>query len=265
MENHKTHNHNHHILPDRTAIGVGAALLFLTVVTVWIAGVDLGRMNFPVAMLVATIKGSLVALIFMNLKHDTKENGMIFLTSFLFLAIFIVLTGTDLFFRGDVYVKGPLLAEIQGGKGAPSKFKKPWNPTDELVTHGKELYNIQCVSCHGTQGLGDGPAAAGLNPKPRNFTQEAGWINGRKPSQIFKTLKEGVGKGMASFATLPAEDRWALSHYVATLGPNVLKDDASDLAKVGVDPNSEGSGEVEEKTIPVELAIEQLAKEAGQK
>jgi len=38
---------------------------------------------------------------------------MIFGTSFLFLAIFIVLTSTDLFFRGDVYVKGPLVAAAQ--------------------------------------------------------------------------------------------------------------------------------------------------------
>ena len=59
----------------------------------------------------ATIKGLMVALIFMNLRFDRRENGLIFSTSFLFLAIFIVLTGTDLFFRGDVYLKpGQLLA-----------------------------------------------------------------------------------------------------------------------------------------------------------
>lgn len=32
------------------------------------------------------------------------------------------------------------------------------------------VYRNRCASCHGATGAGDGPAAAGLNPRPRNFT-----------------------------------------------------------------------------------------------
>ena len=46
---------HHHILHNKTILAVGGALLFLTVVTVWVAGVDLGAMNFVVAMAVTAL------------------------------------------------------------------------------------------------------------------------------------------------------------------------------------------------------------------
>jgi caa(3)-type oxidase subunit IV len=260
------HKHHHHILPTKTAIIIGVALLFLTVVTVWVAGIDLGPLNFAVAMAVAAVKASLVMLFFMNLKYDRRENAVIFLASFVFLAIFIVLTSTDLFFRGDVYVKGPLMAASQG----KSKLKNPWISTPELVSKGKELYAMQCVSCHGANGKGDGPAASALVPRPRDFTTGEGWKNGRKPTMVFKTLKDGLPpSAMASFATLPADDRWALTHYVLTLGSSpVPADTPADFAKVGIDPSKAGGGETEIPTISIQLAMERMAvpeSDAGKK
>src|SRR5579862_40829 len=112
--NHHPEKHSHHyILPNVNAVMVGAALLVLTAITVAVAHVDLGKLNFVVAMVVATIKGLLVATIFMNLRNDRHENAVIFVTSFVFLTIFIVLTSTDIFFRGDVYrdMSQPLVPE----------------------------------------------------------------------------------------------------------------------------------------------------------
>jgi cytochrome c oxidase subunit 4 len=252
-DNHK-HSH-HYIIPTKTALTIGGALLFLTAVTVGMSYVDLGSLNFLFAMIVATIKAFLVALFFMNLLHDHRENGVIFATAFLFLAIFFVLTSTDVFFRGDVYVKGPLVAAE-----TKSKFVKPWISTPELVAHGHDLFMVNCVSCHGDHGKGDGIAAAALNPHPRNFTSSEGWVNGRKPSQVFKTLKEGVaGSAMASFATLSSDDRWSLDAYVLSLGPKPPTDSTDDLAKIGINPNAVGGGEVVEKTVPVEFAMKMLA------
>jgi mono/diheme cytochrome c family protein len=34
---------------------------------------------------------------------------------------------------------------------------------------GMALFTQNCVICHGAEGRGDGPASAGLNPKPANF------------------------------------------------------------------------------------------------
>lgn len=253
---HDGKQHHHHILPTGLALGIGAALLILTIVTVAVAHIDLGPLNFLVAMVIATTKALLVALFFMNLLYDRRENGVIFATAFLFLAIFLTLTATDLFFRGDVYLKGPI-AVAQ----AKSKLSKPWISTPALVAHGKELFQVQCVACHGPEGQGNGPAAASLSPKPRNFTQNAGWVNGRKPTMVFKTLKEGVpGSAMASFATLSSDDRWALDAYVLSLGPQpVEKDTPADFAKIGVNPNAEGGGETEAATVPVEFAMKKMA------
>jgi cytochrome c oxidase subunit 4 len=91
-----------HITPLIIYLGVGATLLFLTVLTVWAAGVELGAFNLFVAMTIATVKAALVGLIFMHLAYDNKFYTMIFLSSILFLAIFISLTMLDTMRRGDI-------------------------------------------------------------------------------------------------------------------------------------------------------------------
>ncbi len=88
-------------------------------------------------------------------------------------------------------------------------------PGDSLLARGRELYQANCSSCHGVEGQGDGPAGLALNPKPRNFHSQAGWTNGPKISQIYRTLEEGIVRnGMASYNYLPPADRVALAHVV---------------------------------------------------
>jgi mono/diheme cytochrome c family protein len=100
----------------------------------------------------------------------------------------------------------------------PVDVMKASTSTPELVDKGKDLFRTTCASCHGDNGEGDGPTAVTLNPKPRNFHQSAGWKNGSKISQIYKTLQEGIpGSAMASFNYLPPLDRFALIHYVRSL------------------------------------------------
>jgi mono/diheme cytochrome c family protein len=43
---------------------------------------------------------------------------------------------------------------------------------DDAVSEGREVYiKTNCNSCHGMDGKGDGPVAAALDPKPRNYTK----------------------------------------------------------------------------------------------
>ena len=261
---HDSHNHNPendklthiHIVPEKTALKVGFLLFVLTIITVAVSRIDLGALNMIVAVAVASIKAGLVAFIFMGLAYDRKENAAIFLTSFVFLGIFIVLTSSDLLFRGNVYTNGrPLFAQTS----QESKFKKPWIRTDELVARGKEVFAANCTACHGAEGLGNGPASGALNPKPRNFHENVGWKNHRSPAGIFKTLKEGVAGGaMASYATLPTDDRWSLAHYVLSLGPSPDSDSATDFAAIQVDPTKETMGAVVAKTIPVDFVLDRM-------
>ena len=66
---------------------------------------------------------------------------------------------------------------------------------------GKVKYVQFCSSCHGMAGAGDGPASAGLNPKPAHHNDGA-YMNALSNEHLVKVITEGgpaVGKsiGMA--------------------------------------------------------------------
>ena len=84
---------------------------------------------------------------------------------------------------------------------------------------GKEMYDQNCNSCHGPMGAGDGPAAASLNPKPRNLqVASADWKNGADLAGITKTLKEGIsGTGMVAYGHLGDDNLKLIADYILTL------------------------------------------------
>ena len=45
----------------------------------------------------------------------------------------------------------------------------PYEGDPQAVAEGQAIYQQNCVSCHGTDGKGDGPAASTLNPKPADL------------------------------------------------------------------------------------------------
>jgi len=83
----------------RTGIAVFAALLLLTVVTVLVSYVDLGLWNAIVALLVASVKASLVALFFMHLKGESRLVWGFALVPIFFLALILIGTLTDTMLR----------------------------------------------------------------------------------------------------------------------------------------------------------------------
>ncbi len=91
-----------HVSSWQFYVGIFGALVFLTLVTVKVSYYDFGSANIIIALLVATMKASLVATFFMHLRHDSLFNTLTFLASFLFLAIFILLTSDDIFKRAQV-------------------------------------------------------------------------------------------------------------------------------------------------------------------
>lgn len=89
----------------------------------------------------------------------------------------------------------------------------------ELIAKGKELFEKNCISCHGQAGHGDGPASGTMNPRPRNFTSPDGWTNGFDLPAIYKTVSTGVqNTSMSPFDYLSKQNRMALAHYVQSLG-----------------------------------------------
>ena len=73
------------------------ALLILTAITVGASYINFGSsaVNVVVALTIATIKATLVALFFMHLLHDKPVNGLIAAAGFLFLGLFLMFTLID--------------------------------------------------------------------------------------------------------------------------------------------------------------------------
>ena len=82
---------------------------------------------------------------------------------------------------------------------------------------GSRLYQEHCASCHGSEGRGDGPAAAALEPEPTDF-HDLPRRNQRSLLSYYNTITLGVpGTAMASYSSLSEAERWALAFHIAQL------------------------------------------------
>ncbi len=93
---------DHHILPKATLFQVFGGLIVLTALTVAVAYVDLGPLDVPVAIGIATAKAVLVVMFFMALKYDNPVNALTFTIGIIMVVVFIGITMLDTAFRGDL-------------------------------------------------------------------------------------------------------------------------------------------------------------------
>lgn len=70
---------------------------------------------------------------------------------------------------------------------------------------GKKVYEMNCATCHGATGKGDGVAAAALNPKPNNFSKGK-FKYGSTDADLAKTIKNGKGPMPPWGSILSAKD-----------------------------------------------------------
>jgi mono/diheme cytochrome c family protein len=94
---------------------------------------------------------------------------------------------------------------------------------DDVAT-GARLYAERCSGCHGDHGGGDGPAAAALLPKPRNFHDAAFWRD-RALEQVTAIVKKGKpGTMMPGFeGVLSDQEIDAVARFVRTIDPGTTK------------------------------------------
>jgi cytochrome c oxidase subunit 4 len=84
-----------HVSPVSLYVTIFTALMVLTAVTVGAAFVNLGSFNFPVAMLIAGFKASLVVWYFMHVKYQSSLTKLTVATGLFFLAILLGLFLVD--------------------------------------------------------------------------------------------------------------------------------------------------------------------------
>ncbi len=118
--------------------------------------------------------------------------------------------------KSDAVLVAILARDIQ--KDILNKTKIVLAPTNwPDITNGRNLFQQNCTGCHGQSGLGDGPNAAELNPKPTNF------FNAKRMSQIsafhsFNTIRFGIpNTAMKPNQILNDKEVWDLSFYVMSL------------------------------------------------
>jgi len=81
---------------------VWASLLAFTGITVWTGYMDLGSLNLPLAMTIASVKATLVILFFMHMTEAAGANRLVFSASFIFLFVMIIGVFGDLWTRNEM-------------------------------------------------------------------------------------------------------------------------------------------------------------------
>ncbi len=96
------------------------------------------------------------------------------------------------------------------------------NPTLPASFHslqrGRDLYKIYCDTCHGPQGMGDGPVSMGNPQKPGPFAGVFPLVTAmtRSDGYIYNLIRGG-GQRMPNYKRIPPEDRWHIVNYVRHL------------------------------------------------
>jgi len=89
-----------HTASSKMYYAIWILLLILTVVTAWVATVDLGPLNTIVALAIATIKATVVVLFFMHVKYASEKLTKVVIMSALFwMLILLMLSLADYTWR----------------------------------------------------------------------------------------------------------------------------------------------------------------------
>ncbi|MFM8320290.1 MAG: c-type cytochrome [Chloroflexota bacterium] len=116
----------------------------------------------------------------------------------------------------------PAAGETTARPATPAEFAGKTNPhTGDAASAaaGKDLYDINCAPCHGATGMGDGPTAASLDPKPKPLASE---MNTLTDDYMLWRISEGgafapFNSAMPAWKASMSEDQmWQVITYLRT-------------------------------------------------
>ncbi len=132
-----------------------------------------------------------------------------------------------------VWILGSLLAGC-GGKSSAGNEGNPGTGqaappssetvviTDQARQEAQEMFSTRCAACHGSEGRGDGPGAASLVPKPRNYHNPA-WQDSVTDKEIESAILYGGAAVGRSPAMIANPDLGSKPEVVAALREIVRK------------------------------------------
>jgi high-affinity iron transporter len=109
-----------------------------------------------------------------------------------------------------------LHATFAGSLGSDGALELPSRAVD--LAAGRRLYAANCASCHGDRGLGDGPAASGMNPAPPPIGSPAD-MHDVSPALMYRVVTVGIaGTPMIAWSgALTSDERWDIVAYLTSL------------------------------------------------
>ncbi|MCB9126712.1 MAG: cytochrome c [Ardenticatenales bacterium] len=118
-------------------------------------------------------------------------------------------------------------------------LSNPIAPDEESLARGGALYAENCASCHGDGGMGDGPAAAALDPAAAPVAHTSQMMS---DSYLFWRISEGGAQfdsAMPAWGeSLDEQARWDLINYMRALGRGEVAP-SSDLGGSAYEPGME--------------------------
>ena len=104
--------------------------------------------------------------------------------------------------------------DAPGLNASPARTRRggdwPTLPPSPDLERGRQLYRVNCSSCHGDEGRGDGQGAAALRPRPANLAEHDYTM-----ARLSDALWNGVaGTAMQAWRDHPVEDLAALAGVV---------------------------------------------------
>ncbi|GAB4315874.1 MAG: hypothetical protein Kow0074_03670 [Candidatus Zixiibacteriota bacterium] len=238
-----------HVLPLKLYLGVALGLLVMTVITVAAAQIDLGEWNIILALAIAVVKATLVALFFMHLFYDHKLYALVFIISVAFLALLIGFSMLDTERRGEVNAEeaAPIapMAIIYDESGKPIDFSKlesgamtgslsefeitngigpikekitlgPIDPA--LAAKGEAVFKTKCATCHKMDKRFTGPALGDvLERRTPEFVMNQ-ILNPEKMAKAHPAGRKLVAEYMTimTFQNVTTDDARALLEYLRT-------------------------------------------------
>jgi len=117
--------------------------------------------------------------------------------------------------------KDPLAPRVPADQLADAKKAKNPFSGAAAIAEGKAIFEGKgtCFTCHGMEGKGDGPAATGLDPSPRNFTNKA-FVGAKTEGEMMWVMKNGsAGTAMIPVvgSVITEEEGWKAILYERSL------------------------------------------------